>query len=112
MDSEAFKRQLSFKDALLNKYSLEEDDEELCFIHISGSPKHKGKQSLGFNKKVFWGQFLVSFQTYYTVPKFLKVFIIRLNKMPTATVVLKELFNSKSHWFTDTLLKLAIKFIA
>lgn len=51
MDSQAFKRQLSFKDALLNKYSLEEDDEELCFIHISGSPKHKGKRSLGFNKK-------------------------------------------------------------
>ena len=51
MDSEAFKRQLSFKDALLNKYSLEEDDEELCFIHISGSPKHKGKRSLEFNKK-------------------------------------------------------------
>ena len=44
MDSQAFKRQLSFKDALLNKYSLEEDDEELCFIHISGSPKHKGKR--------------------------------------------------------------------
>lgn len=51
MDSQAFKRQLSFKDALLNKYSLEEDDEELCFIHINGSPKHKGKRSLGFNKK-------------------------------------------------------------
>ena len=44
MDSQAFKRQLSFKDALLNKYSLDEDDEELCFIHISGSPKHKGKR--------------------------------------------------------------------
>lgn len=51
MESQAFRRQLSFKDALLNKYSLEEDDEELCFIHISGSPKHKGKRSLGFNKK-------------------------------------------------------------
>ena len=51
MDSQAFKRQLSFKDALLNKYSLDDDDEELCFIHISGSPKHKGKRSLGFNKK-------------------------------------------------------------
>ena len=36
-------------------------------------------------KKVLCGQLLASFQTYYTVPKFLKVFIIRLNKMPTAT---------------------------
>ena len=52
MESQAFRRQLSFKDALLNKYSLEEDDEELCFIHISGSPKHKGKRSLGFNKNI------------------------------------------------------------
>lgn len=52
MDSQGLKRQLSFKDALLNKYSLEEDDEELCFIHISGSPKHKGKRSSEFNKEM------------------------------------------------------------
>lgn len=45
VDSEAEKKRLSFKDALINKYSLDED-EELCFIqtiHISGSPKHKGE---------------------------------------------------------------------
>lgn len=45
VDSESEKKRLSFKDALINKYSLDED-EELCFIqtiHISGSPKHKGE---------------------------------------------------------------------
>lgn len=44
VDSQAEMRRLSFKDALLNKYSLDDqsDDEELCFIHIGGSPKHKG----------------------------------------------------------------------
>lgn len=48
VDSEADKKRLSFKDALLNKYSQDED-EELCFIqniHISGSPKHKGEISV------------------------------------------------------------------
>lgn len=41
-DTEADKRRLSFKDALLNKYSHDEA-EDLCFIQISGSPRHKGK---------------------------------------------------------------------
>ena len=44
VDAEAEKKRLSFKDALINKYSLDED-EELCFIqtiHISRSPEHKG----------------------------------------------------------------------
>ena len=38
------KGRLSFKDALLSKYSFddEESDEDLCFIHFTGSPKHKG----------------------------------------------------------------------
>jgi len=47
VDSEAGKKRLSFKDALLNKYSVDED-EDLCFIdklHISGSPNAKGKLS-------------------------------------------------------------------
>lgn len=44
VDSQAEKRRLSFKDALLNKYSDDpESDEELCFIHIGGSPKQKGE---------------------------------------------------------------------
>lgn len=44
VDSEAKKGRLSFKDALLSKYSFddEESDEDLCFIHFTGSPKHKG----------------------------------------------------------------------
>lgn len=42
-DSLAEKRRLSFKDALLNKYSEDQSDEELCFIHITGSPKQKGE---------------------------------------------------------------------
>lgn len=45
VDAEAEKKRLSFKDALINKYSLDED-EELCFIqtiHISRSPEHKGE---------------------------------------------------------------------
>lgn len=42
-DSQAEKRRLSFKDALLNKYSEDQSDEELCFIHITGSPKQKGE---------------------------------------------------------------------
>ena len=44
VDLQAKKGRLSFKDALLSKYSFddEEGDEELCFIHIMGSPKHKG----------------------------------------------------------------------
>ena len=47
VDLEASKKRLSFKDALLNKYS-EDEDEELCFIqeiHISRSPKYKGEIS-------------------------------------------------------------------
>lgn len=56
VDAEAEKKRLSFKDALINKYSLDED-EELCFIqtiHISRSPEHKGchGQSEHFHKKV------------------------------------------------------------
>ena len=42
-DSQAEKRRLSFKEALLNKYSEDQSDEELCFIHITGSPKQKGE---------------------------------------------------------------------
>ena len=43
-DSQAEKRRLSFKDALLNKYSEDQSDEELlCFIHITGSPKQKSE---------------------------------------------------------------------
>ena len=44
VDLQAKKGSLSFKDALLSKYSFddEESDEELCFIHFTGSPKHKG----------------------------------------------------------------------
>lgn len=56
VDSEAGKKRLSFKDALVNKYSQDEN-EELCFIqkiHISGSPKHKGSfgQSEHFHKRI------------------------------------------------------------
>ena len=50
VDSEAGKKRLSFKDALVNKYSQDEN-EELCFIqkiHISGSPKHKGNTVLQY----------------------------------------------------------------
>ena len=44
VDLQAKKGRLSFKDALLSKYSFddEESDEGLCFIHFTGSPKQKG----------------------------------------------------------------------
>ena len=45
VDSQAKKGRISFKDAMLSKYSFDDDqqsDENLCFIHISGSPKRKG----------------------------------------------------------------------
>ena len=42
VDLEAKKGRLSFKDALLSKYSFDDEDENLCFIHFTGSPKHKG----------------------------------------------------------------------
>lgn len=53
-DSQAEKRRLSFKDALLNKYSEDQSDEELCFIHITGSPKQKASfgQSEHFHKRI------------------------------------------------------------
>lgn len=44
VDLEAKKGRLSFKDALLSKYSFddEESGDDLCFIHFTGSPKQKG----------------------------------------------------------------------
>jgi len=56
VDSEAKKGRLSFKDALLSKYSFddEESDEDLCFIHFTGSPRHKASfgQSDHFQKQI------------------------------------------------------------
>lgn len=44
VDLQAKKGRLSFKDALISKYSFDDEEsiEELCFIHFTGSPKHKG----------------------------------------------------------------------
>ena len=51
VDLEAKKGRLSFKDALLSKYSFddEESDDDLCFIHFTGSPKQKGTYTFDQN---------------------------------------------------------------
>jgi len=57
VDLQAKKGRLSFKDALLSKYSFDDDesDEDLCFIHFTGSPKQKGtfKEHVNLKLKVF-----------------------------------------------------------
>ncbi|XP_078380713.1 tubulin-specific chaperone cofactor E-like protein [Oculina patagonica] len=56
MESQAKKGRISFKDALVSKYSFDDDenDENLCFIHIGGSPKHKAcfDQSEHYQKRI------------------------------------------------------------